>query len=70
MNITKVNISENKYKPMKNMPMHTLLIGSCGMIAIRNETDVVFLDKQVNTTSIGLCTDVYKIFDGELILKN
>lgn len=70
MNVTKIDVSKSEYKPIKNMPMHTLLIGSCGKLAIRDDTTVVFLDKEICILSIGLCSDQYKIFDGELILKN
>lgn len=70
MHITKVDISENPYKPIKEMPKHTLLIGSCDKLVIRDDTLVVFLDKEICIAPIGLCSDQYKIFDGELILKN
>ena len=70
MNITKINISKNEYRPMSEMPINTLLISSCGYIAIRDEIEVVFLDKKIAFTPVSVCSDTYKIFDGELILKN
>ena len=70
MKIIKVDISKNEYKPMKEMPTHTLLISHCGNLAIRNDSEVVFLYEKVTFAPISHCSDMYKIFDGEVIIKN
>ena len=63
--------SQNEYIQLENLPNNTILIKKDGIIAIKNDKDVIFFDSSnISFGKVNLCCEKYKIFSGQLILEN